>query len=287
MKARMIFDCFTFYNELDLLEVRLDELYDVVDRFVLVEASQTFQGNPKPLYFDENKQKFARYADKITYVRIDFPEGDLTPLITAHADNANWARQYYQRDQISQGLKQARPDDLIIISDVDEIISAPKLREAVATRRPNDLTIFEMPIYTGFVNRRVIGSPWEKGPRMIEFAKFPGAQRLRLTKMSASTRLGNNALSRLYTRYQNYILRGVLNRIQVIHDSGWHMTSIGDWNSHRQKMRAISGFKRKERGEMPSEEAFEKQLSETTYAVDVSELPKFIRENLSRFTLSS
>jgi beta-1,4-mannosyl-glycoprotein beta-1,4-N-acetylglucosaminyltransferase len=283
----MLYDCFTFYNELDLLEARLHELYDVVDRFVLVEADQTFKGKPKPLYFRDNAATFAKYADKITHVVIEFPAGDLGAGLTTRPSNASWARQYYQRDQIGRGLTSATPDDLIIVSDVDELISAPKLREAIATRRRHELTIFEMPIYTGFVNSRVTGDVWEKGPRMIEFSEFPGAQHLRLTKMTASTQLGNNILSRAYTRYQNYILQGVGNRIRIIPESGWHMTSIGDYDRFCDKMGAISGRQKMNREALESKEAFERQLAKTTTAVCPSELPKFIRDNPDRFQLAS
>ncbi|RUP00625.1 hypothetical protein [Hyphomicrobium sp.] len=281
--GRVIYDCFTFYNELDLLEVRLHELYDVVDRFVLVEAKQTFQGKPKPLHFNDNKAAFARYADKITHIVVDFPEGDLAAGLTTRPQNDKWARQHYQRDQISRGLTDAAPDDLIIVSDVDEIISAQKLREAIRTRRPHDLTIFEMPIYTGLVNRRVKNTMWEKGPRMIEFSDFPGAEHLRLTKMCASMRLGNNPLSRFYTRYQNYMLQHVPNRIRIIPNSGWHMTSIGGWDRFREKMGAISGNDRANCEEFRSQQAFEKSLAESTTVVHASELPKFIQSNPERF----
>lgn len=53
----MIYDCFTFFNELNLLEIRLNILNDVVDKFVLVEATKTFSGKDKPLYYEQNKKK--------------------------------------------------------------------------------------------------------------------------------------------------------------------------------------------------------------------------------------
>jgi beta-1,4-mannosyl-glycoprotein beta-1,4-N-acetylglucosaminyltransferase len=279
----MIYDCFTFFNELDLLEVRLREMDEVVDRFVLVEAAQTFQGKAKPLHFKENQTAFSRYADKIIHVIVEFPAGDLTSSLNTQPKNEIWARQYYQRDAIARGLTGAQPNDLIIVSDVDEIISASKLREALAKRRPHDLTIFEMPIHTGYVNRRVANVVWEKGPRMIEFSDFPGAERLRLTKICASVSLGNNLLSRFYTRYQNYMLRGVANRICIVGNSGWHMTSIGDWNSYRTKVQAISEVERANGADFKSKEAFERRLSETTTAVDLVELPRLIREHPERF----
>jgi hypothetical protein len=100
----MIFDCFTFFNELDILEIRLNEMAPVVDRFVLVEASKTFQGADKPLYFNENKARFAPFLDKIEHVIVDFPED---PSLYRKASSQAWAREYFQRDQIAQG----RTDD--------------------------------------------------------------------------------------------------------------------------------------------------------------------------------
>ena len=67
----MIYDCFTFFNELDLLEIRLKILNDYVDKFVLVEAAKTHSGLPKPLYFNENKQRFLPYQDKIVHISLD------------------------------------------------------------------------------------------------------------------------------------------------------------------------------------------------------------------------
>ena len=58
----MIYDCFTAFNELELLEIRLHELSPVVDRFVLVEATRTHSNLPKPLYFRDNWSRFAAVA---------------------------------------------------------------------------------------------------------------------------------------------------------------------------------------------------------------------------------
>ena len=64
----MIYDCFIFFDELDLLEIRLEEIYPVVDRFVLCEAPMTFSGKPKELVFQNNKERFAPYLDKIEHI---------------------------------------------------------------------------------------------------------------------------------------------------------------------------------------------------------------------------
>lgn len=107
-----IYDCFTFYNELDLLELRFEELYDHVDHFVLVEANRTFQNNSKPFYFEQNLTRFAPYLDKIIHVRVDdMPE---------HTDA--WGREAHQRNCITRGVITADENDIIMVSDLDEII---------------------------------------------------------------------------------------------------------------------------------------------------------------------
>lgn len=106
-----IYDCFTFYNELDLLELRFEELYNHVDYFVLVEANKTFQNKSKPFYFGQNQYRYAKYMDKVIHIQVEnMPEGD----------NA-WNRERYQRNSIARGIVDAKPNDIIIVSDCDEI----------------------------------------------------------------------------------------------------------------------------------------------------------------------
>ena len=70
-----IYDSFLFFNELDILEIRLNTLYDVVDHFILVESSVTHQGVSKPFIFDENKERFAKFLDKIIHIKVtDTPD---------------------------------------------------------------------------------------------------------------------------------------------------------------------------------------------------------------------
>jgi beta-1,4-mannosyl-glycoprotein beta-1,4-N-acetylglucosaminyltransferase len=68
-----IIDCFTFYNELKLLEYRLNILYNIVDYFIIVEANQTHQGKSKKLYYNENKNRFEKFQDKIIHIVVDLP----------------------------------------------------------------------------------------------------------------------------------------------------------------------------------------------------------------------
>ena len=91
-----IFDCFTFYNELDLLQIRLEELYDVVNHFVLVEATTTFTNRPKEMLFKQNRARYSKYLDKIIYVPVELPG----------SSNA-WDNERAQRNAILQEIGRA------------------------------------------------------------------------------------------------------------------------------------------------------------------------------------
>ena len=106
-----VYDCFTFFNELDLLEIRFEELYDVVDWFIISESNMSHSGNPKGWNLESNWDRFAKFHDKIRYLKIDdMPE-----------TNDNWVREKFQRKALLRGLEDRKDDDLIIVSDLDEI----------------------------------------------------------------------------------------------------------------------------------------------------------------------
>lgn len=109
----MIVDAFTFYNELKMLEYRFKLLNDKVDFFIIVEARHTFNGNNKELYYDNNKDKFNEYKDKIIHVIVDDMPNNKNP----------WNNEFHQRNSIKRGINKLSLDDndIIIISDVDEI----------------------------------------------------------------------------------------------------------------------------------------------------------------------
>ena len=111
-----IYDCFSYLDEDLLLELRLNILNEYVDYFVIVEGNKTWQNNTKPLQFKFDK--FKKFQDKIIYVPVeDLPDGD-NPYI----------RENFQRNAINRGIKKANSDDLIIISDLDEIPNPKELK---------------------------------------------------------------------------------------------------------------------------------------------------------------
>jgi hypothetical protein len=97
MTRPTIVDTFMFNNELDILQMRLEELYNAVDHFVLVEAKVDHQDHPKPLHYAENRERFKPWADKIVHVIA----GDMP---TKAQDNDPWAREHAQREFIADGV---------------------------------------------------------------------------------------------------------------------------------------------------------------------------------------
>lgn len=189
--GRRVYDGFTFFNEVELLEIRLHELHDVVERFVVVEATHTHAGVPKPLIFPDCRERFAAYADQIVHVVADLGGHSFA-----------WQREAEQRDAIMRGLVDCRDDDLIIVSDLDEI---PR-RDVVERLRAEDAAVegilrLEMELFFHCLNRRA-RRPW-LGAAIAPF---------RIVRP-----LGTNLLRYLAKQEVGH----------VIPDAGWHFTWMG------------------------------------------------------------
>lgn len=134
MKPQVI-DAFMFNNELDVLNFRLHELNDYVDKFVIYENSWTFSGNKKPLYFEENKERFSKFYDKIIHIKSNTRGKD------------NWKREYAQRYEVlTKGVSSLNLDDRDIVSfcDLDEVID-PKLILHHKEELPNNTPLLVCP----------------------------------------------------------------------------------------------------------------------------------------------
>ena len=139
-----VYDVFTFWNELDLLEIRLNILDPYVDHFVIVEATETFSGEKKPLYFEENRARFKKWEHKILhYVITDTPKnmddlrGRLHEAVHSDLDRqiivdtltsnnvgkdiVHWLKEFYQKESIKKALVGLQDTDICYISDLDEI----------------------------------------------------------------------------------------------------------------------------------------------------------------------
>lgn len=117
----MVVDTFTFFNELDILEMRLEILDPYVDFFIITEAKETFSGLPKPLYYEENKERFKKWEKKIVHNVVPFQLEGVNPFERAYAQKE------FIKDAI-QGF--CHNETIVFYGDVDEIWNPKTLKEA-------------------------------------------------------------------------------------------------------------------------------------------------------------
>lgn len=142
-----IYDGFQFFNELELLEIRFNELYDVVDHFVIVESTKTHQNNPKPLHFWENRDKFSPFLDKVIHHVFD-PKEYPYP----------WYIENEQRNHIKKASFELKDEDIFLLSDADEIMRRENVFMLKEKRYTEAMTSVMQMSY-GYINT-VIKEPW-------------------------------------------------------------------------------------------------------------------------------
>lgn len=157
----MVYDCFQFFNELDMLKIRLNVMSPVVDKFVISEATETFSGLKKPLYYEENKEMFAEFADKIIHVVVDdTPEG------------YTHDRDTFQKNAVTRGLKDCTDDDIIIFSDLDEIPNPDKVREILNNFQQDKIYHFAQRLFYCYLNMEEVSG------KLLSYAgEFEGVDR--------------------------------------------------------------------------------------------------------------
>ena len=120
-----LYDCFMYFDEDMLLDIRLNTLNNIVDKFIIAEGTRTHSGEEKKLNFDI--KKFSKFKDKIEYLIID----DIPLNVTKYKKDwsASHIMDQYQRNSLDRGLKNCDGNDLIMISDLDEIPNPKKINE--------------------------------------------------------------------------------------------------------------------------------------------------------------
>lgn len=219
-----VFDCFLFFNELDLLEIRLNVLSPVVDRFVLCEARQDHKGRPKPLHFQENRARFAPFLDRIIHIVAD----DLPPGGTSEADH--FRRENRQRNELARGLVEADGEDFVIVSDLDEI-PRPEIVRAIAGANPVLPTIhlFELRWYYYFLNYEK-SRRWNlDGPRMTRKRHMISPQSLRRLRWPRR----RFRLRRLLWTRNHY---GRMVDLRRHADAGWHFSYMNGIEAVTEKL---------------------------------------------------
>ncbi len=187
----MIIDAFLFNNELDMLKIRINELYDVVDKFVVIEAPWTFRGKKKNITLNPwlIRDQFNGFSDKIisTYNYDD-------PYDGLEGYDIPWKRETYQRNLINNYLDDvAEPDDIVIVSDVDEI---PRASVFDQIAKVDQVTTLTMDMY--YCRLNFYDGKWG-GAKAVKYKNMKTAQETRHTFTEKS-----------------------------IDNAGWHFSYMGD-----------------------------------------------------------
>ena len=158
----MVIDCIPFFNELDILKLRLHILDPLVDRFVIEEATHTFSGLPKDLCFEKNREMFEEFLPKITYLVVDNSPEE----ISTHE------RDKFQKNALAKALTDASDEDVLILSDVDEIPNPAVLQELVKRFDPDKIYHLAQRNFYCYLNMEEIS-----GNLLSITGEFPGVER--------------------------------------------------------------------------------------------------------------
>ena len=213
-----IYDCFMYFDEDLLLDLRLNTLDKYVSKFVITEATYTHNGAKKKLKFDINN--FKKFKDKIKYIVVN----EQPPNVIEIKKNDNlgkkgeklilngYARDNYQRNRLSDGIKEAAENDIIIISDLDEI---PNLKKINFNNIGNKLIFFKQKMFYYKFNLYYPGFEWF-GSRACRKKNLINPQWLR------------NIKSKKYSKFRLDLIfnKKKYNDIFFIEDGGWHFTCI-------------------------------------------------------------
>ena len=289
-----IFDCFMFYDEEMLLDIRLNTLDKYVDKFIIVESLYTHSGDKKdPIFNIENYKKF---KDKIKYLLIDKPPNGIETINTYDTDHIkenkvimNAVRfENGQRDAIRSLLDEAEPDDQIIISDLDEI---PNLENTDFRYIKSKIILFRQKMFYYKFNLILENMIW-CGSKSCKMKHFLSPQWLREIKDK------KYPLWRIDTIFSNK----KYNNIFFVENGGWHFTNIKTPEEIDKKLRSYMHHPEYEQNNIGPKEIDQmikqrkpvydlqansseaKDRSNTKLKVtDINELPPYIQKNREKF----
>ena len=213
-----IYDCFMYFDEEVVLDVRLNTLNEFVDYFVIVESIYTHKGNLRELKF--NHKKFEKFKDKIIYIVDEetYPQTDEINTEDSEGEKSRKAifnaayRENGQRNLITRGLKKANDEDIIMVSDVDEI---PKLSELNFKNINEKIILFKQDMFYYKFNLWLPNLIWT-GTKACKKKNLVNPQWLR------------NIKDRKYSffRIDTFFSKTKYTSIKVINDGGWHFSNI-------------------------------------------------------------
>ena len=230
-----IYDCFTFFNEIDLLKLRLEMLDHVVDKFVIVETNKTFHGIDKPYNFINHKNEFYKYLNKIIYINPDD--------IPIYKGDGDWDIEYYSRNSIMKGLTKCEPDDIIIVSDIDEIPNIDAFLEPLHfnySKFPDRSFRGIMKSIYKYYNWQII-KPAKNWLDLLEYSPVACQQDLYYYFLNCKSE--SKWFGSVICKYKNIkttqFLRKIRGSIPYIKNGGWHLSYFGGIDSIKEKTKAI------------------------------------------------
>ena len=213
-----IFDCFMYFDEDVLLDLRFNYLNNYVDKFVIVESKYAHNGKKRSLNFDINN--FEKFKHKIVYLVLDketpgianFDDKDHIDITNSKYFLNASRRENFQRNYITEGLKDAEPDDIILISDLDEI---PNLEQNNLKNIKNKLIFFKQKLFYYKFNLKLESFEWF-GTKACRKNDLLSPQWLRNIK---DKKFGFYRIDTFFseTKYRN---------LSIIENGGWHYTNI-------------------------------------------------------------
>lgn len=227
----MVYDCIPFFNELDILNLRLHVLSDCVDRFIIEESTRTFSGEPKELCFEKNKEMFAPFLSRIDYVVVSddvlCEDGlHVNPAAEKYAPEIpdqplTHRRDYFQKNHLMDQLKDLKEDDVILFGDLDEIPNPDTLKKVIASYDPSKVYHLAQRNFYVFLNME------EKPVRLHsitgEFPDIPEDQRKWLgTKICSLCSIPKEGIVRLRDLVPVTDPRSVR-----VDNGGWHFGYMG------------------------------------------------------------
>ena len=291
-----IFDCFMYFDEEQVLDLRLNVLNDFVDYFVIVESTQNHKGIKRELLFDQSK--FQKFKNKIIYLVYDeIPKN--VENISDNEDENEKDRKYImnavyrensQRNFITKGLQKADENDLILVSDVDEI---PKLSSLNLSKIDNKILIFKQDMFYYKFNLAIPNFKWS-GTKGVKKKNLKSPQWLR------------NIKDRKYAffRIDTFFSEKKYTNIKIISDGGWHFSNIKNAKMIEHKLRSYLHHREFDQVSLSVDEIdnliknkkaiydlrVDKKVNKVGNGVvlnnyNLNKLPKYINENLDKYKI--
>ena len=289
-----IFDCFMYFDEEQVLDLRLNILHKDVDYFVIVESTYNHKGEKRRLLFD--KKKFLKFKDKIIYLIYDKTPESVWPINEEDTDELKnhkyimnpLYRENAQRNFISEGLKIANKDDLILVSDVDEI---PKLDSLDLSKIKNEIILFRQDMFYYKYNLNLPDFKWS-GTKGVRKKRLISPQWLRNIKDKKYP----------FFRVDTFFSDKKYTNIKIVSDGGWHFSNIKTPELIEHKLRSYLHHREFDQKSLTVDEInslvkkkqaiYDLRVDKTVNKVgngliltnfDLKKLPSYIKNNLEKY----